>query len=122
MATLYEVLNEITEDNPETENFKPDEIQQISKELEKRVKKKIGASEYKTLETYVIKNKDDEYLKELTEALEMQLLGAIFSLAFGNLSEAKQEVVIGYKLTTKLYEKLKASNYDAEQALLDLYC
>ena len=119
MPTLYEVLNEITEGDP-TENFKPDEIEQISKAMEKRVKKKIGASEYKTLENYMIKNKDDEYLKDLTEALEMQLLGAMFSLSFGNLNEVKQEVVMGYKLTTKLYEKLKASNYDAEQALLDL--
>jgi len=118
MPTLYEILNEITEDDP-TENFKPDEIEQISKAMEKRVKKKIGASEYKTLETYVIKNKDDEYLKDLTEAIEMQLLGASLSLVFGNLNEAKQEVVLGYKLTTKLYEKLKAADYDAEQARLD---
>jgi hypothetical protein len=121
MTTLYEVLNELTGDDI-TKKFSPEEVQNISKEIAKRVKKKIGPSKYKKLESYVIKNKDNEDLKGLTTSLLGKLAWSSLSLAAGDISQSKQEVILGYKLSYGLHEKLSASKYDAEQALLDLYC
>lgn len=121
MATLYEVLNEITGDDI-TQKFSPQEIQKISQDMEKRIKKKIGSKKYKKLEKYVIKNKDDKDLKDLTKEILSNLAWQNLKLAAGELSASNQEIVLGYKLTDKLYEVLEASKYDAGQAILDMYC
>lgn len=121
MATLCEVLNELTGDDI-TKKFSPEEVQNISKEMAKRVKKKIGTSKYKKLENYVIKNKDNEDLKGLTNTLLSKLVWGHLFLVAEDISQSKQEVILGYKLAYGLHEKLSVSKYDAEQALLDLYC
>ena len=118
MAKLYETLNEMVDDDI-TQKFNPKEIQDISDKIEYRAKKKIGDTNYQKLEQYIIKNKDDEDLKEFTEeALELVMFSSI-ALLMGN-GTAKEEIKIGYKLINELYTRLEAACYDAEQALLDL--
>lgn len=120
MATLYEIINEIEGDDL-TQYFTKKEIKNIASKIEKNVKKKIGDANYQKLEQYVTDNKDEENLKELVEYLSMTegLTDAIAALVTG-MSDKTYEIKAGYNLQVKLHEKLEATNYDAEQALLDI--
>ncbi|MEK6864141.1 MAG: hypothetical protein AABX27_02530 [Nanoarchaeota archaeon] len=113
--TLYKTLNEICEED--ISHFSAQQQQDISDDISAKVGKKIGASEYQKLEQFVMQNKDEPVMKELVGNIVMPL---VMKFMLSNLDEAKIEKLVGYGIATKLYECLSKSNYDLDQALLDL--
>jgi len=117
MTKLYEILNEIVGDDV-NKTFNQQEIDDISNKIDTAIEKKIGASDYRKLENYVVSNKDDDDLKELTECLCDEVFFLSSNLSFDG--SAREEIRLGYKILMRIYNVLESSNYDAEQALLDL--
>lgn len=113
--TLYKTLNDILKED--VSDFSAQEIQEISDDISAKVGKKIGAPEYQKLEQFVMQNKDEPVLKQLLATIALPLA---MKFVFSNLDEKKLEKLMGYGITTKLYDCLSKSNYDLDQALLDL--
>lgn len=113
--TLYKTLNEICEED--ISHLSAQQHQDISDDISANVGKKITVPEYQKLEQFVLQNKDNATLKEIVETIVLPLA---LKMVLSNLDDVRIEKVMGYKIATKLYECLSKSNYDLDQALLDL--
>lgn len=121
MPTLYETLNEIVEEDV-TKRFSPEQIQEISDDMTRKVKKKLGNKEYKNLEQYITVNKDNKDLKELTGYLLVSIgIKTLLPQLLTGGDEARTEIMTGYKLTISLHKTLKKCKYDTEKALLEVW-